>query len=269
MEFGRSVREANLIGCHFENNSEIGVRIGRLAQGCRLSGCQIANNAIGVELGYNQTDSSRTWNNVVIDTCKISIPDGGTGVCVHGNSEASHLIVQNCHFSADVDNSGVGIDMTSSSGPHGFQLINNRFPSSDDNALSQVVLPLDRVSFFLGNCAPDINTPTPETDWRNQLSLHSVAFSIGQFKSTGGSTPDVSRGNCFKTGNSSAVRVTDFTGGIPGQSIVVIFGDENTTVGFDETELRGNGGVDWNPSFGDFMRCIFSGQKWYCEITEV
>ena len=79
--------------------------------------------------------------------------------------------------------------------------------------------------------------------------------------------PSVLAGNHFKTANTAATRLTDFVDGQEGQEITVIFGDDNTTVGFKNTNLKGNNGEIWEAKSEDHMRCVFDGSKWYCMVN--
>lgn len=79
--------------------------------------------------------------------------------------------------------------------------------------------------------------------------------------------PDVSTGNQFVTANTSPTTYNNFSG-TDGQTIMVIFGDANSTVDFTGTSLKGNAGVDWTPSSDDHMVCTRSGGNWYCVISD-
>lgn len=59
-----------------------------------------------------------------------------------------------------------------------------------------------------------------------------------------------------------------FDDGVNGQDIRVVFGDNNTEIDFTGTNLKGNGGVDWSPSSGDHMTCVFDGSSWYCDCHD-
>lgn len=83
-------------------------------------------------------------------------------------------------------------------------------------------------------------------------------------------TPDVTGGKNFRTANANATTITDFDGGVDGQEIVVKIDDGNTTIDFTASGLTGNGGVDWSPSDGDHMRCVYDGLDgvWLCEVSD-
>lgn len=82
-------------------------------------------------------------------------------------------------------------------------------------------------------------------------------------------TPDVSNGRIFVTANTGGTTITDFDGAATGQEIVVEIADANTTIDFTSSGLKGNGGADWSPGSGDFMRCYFNGTDWLCSVHEV
>jgi len=84
-------------------------------------------------------------------------------------------------------------------------------------------------------------------------------------------TPSVAADTMFTTANSSPTTITNFTGGLGGQDIFVRIADANTTVDFTGSFLKGNGGADWSPSSGDFMRCVKDSGAgfWYCTVTEI
>ena len=87
-------------------------------------------------------------------------------------------------------------------------------------------------------------------------------------------TPSVLGHNLWKTNNvdSTGIYILDFDDGIEGQEITVIIDDNNTIVDFTDdstsSNLKGNGGADWSPSDGDYMKCIYSGSYWYCNVID-
>ncbi len=81
-----------------------------------------------------------------------------------------------------------------------------------------------------------------------------------------GASPSVVLGKTFKTNNSIPTVITNLAGGLPGKEVIIIFGDNHTTVKFSgSASLKGHGGKDWNPALDDHMRCVFSGKAWFCE----
>lgn len=87
--------------------------------------------------------------------------------------------------------------------------------------------------------------------------------------SDGDATPSVKRGKLFITANTGATTITNLDDGIQGDEVLVLINDANTTVDFTGSNLKGNGGVDWVPGSGDFMRCRKHGANWYCDVVEI
>lgn len=84
----------------------------------------------------------------------------------------------------------------------------------------------------------------------------------------GDATPAVTYYEMYKTANTGATTITDFDGVSVTKKIWVIFGDDNTTIDFTGSNLKGNAGVDWTPSSGDHMTCVWDGLYWYCDISD-
>ncbi|MBD3181067.1 hypothetical protein GF312_02175 [Candidatus Poribacteria bacterium] len=84
---------------------------------------------------------------------------------------------------------------------------------------------------------------------------------------SGTSTPSVEYGNILKTNNSSPVTITNFTDGVEGQEIKVIFGDGNTSVNFGNAYLKGNSSNPFTGTIGDHMTCILVDNVWYCDVS--
>ncbi len=113
-------------------------------------------------------------------------------------------------------------------------------------------------------------------DWVRQMerrvkALEALVLSEGYITfSNQNATPSVGGGRRFKTANTGATTITDLHEGKVGQDVVIIFGDANTTIDFTGTNLDGNGGVNWSPGAGDFMRCVKnSDDTWKCQVTEI
>ena len=85
-----------------------------------------------------------------------------------------------------------------------------------------------------------------------------------------GNTPNIRMARRWKTANKQPVTITDFLGGCKGKEILVVFGDEQTTLKFSgDSKLRGHGGQDWRPSPGDHLRAVKGDDGyWYCECFE-
>jgi len=80
-------------------------------------------------------------------------------------------------------------------------------------------------------------------------------------------TPSIGKGYLFKTANTIATTISDFTSGITGQEIKILINEANTKIDFSGTNLKGNNGADWSCSSGDSMVCVFDGTNWYCIIS--
>jgi len=86
-------------------------------------------------------------------------------------------------------------------------------------------------------------------------------------------TPGVSEGNFFKTANNVPTTITIFDYGVDGQSIKVLINDAVTTIQFRDAghpaaHLRGNAGLDWTPTTGDWLEAVFDGTDWYCSVHD-
>jgi hypothetical protein len=81
-------------------------------------------------------------------------------------------------------------------------------------------------------------------------------------------TPSVRLYEIYRTANTNPTTITMLDDGFAGQRVTVIINDAVTTVDFSGTNLKGNGGVDWSPSSGDFMDCVFDGTNWYCQVMD-
>lgn len=85
------------------------------------------------------------------------------------------------------------------------------------------------------------------------------------------STPTVEVGgkrHTFKTQSKNPTRITAFDDGVVGQEITVIFNDDNTTIDFTRTNLKGNGGSDFTGAKGDVMTGVFDGTNWYFQVHD-
>jgi hypothetical protein len=82
-------------------------------------------------------------------------------------------------------------------------------------------------------------------------------------------TPSVANARLFKTQNTLAIGITNFTDGIFGQQITVLVNDNNTTFHFTGTNLKGNAAADFKASVGDYLTCTYDGTNWYCHVEDV
>lgn len=81
-------------------------------------------------------------------------------------------------------------------------------------------------------------------------------------------TPSIVGGSLCATSNGAGTTITMLDEGREGQVVKILIGDANTTIDFTGTNLKGNSGVDWSPSDGDWMECIFDGTDWYCSVHD-
>jgi hypothetical protein len=111
--------------------------------------------------------------------------------------------------------------------------------------------------------------PQEWTAWGRELSDLLARTPFYTF-TDGDTTPSVRGGHLYVTANTGATVLTALDDGYVGQEVVVKFGDANTDVDFTGTTLKGNGGADWTTiGSGDFMRCVYDGTNWLCQVTEV
>jgi hypothetical protein len=201
----------------------------------------------------------------------VSVGATSSGISITGNRFSSH--------SVGVDLSTVssnvlvyGNDFTSttthvSGTPAGFALLQNN------------TLALDLWSS--GARQMSVNATTGDVSLNGAISggqgtfANSLRVSGGILKvvnaanfTASDATPTVQGGNLFKTANALATTITAFDDGANGQEITVIINDANTTIDFTGTTLKGNAGVDWTPTTGDHMVCMFDGTNWYCNVSD-
>lgn len=112
------------------------------------------------------------------------------------------------------------------------------------------------------------------TPWTGTVNANSnilanaiYTHTVQSFTSTD-ATPSVAGGTVFKTANASSTTITALDGGTDGQFVFIIINDANTTIDFTGTNLKGNAGVDWSPTTGDSMICVFISPSWYCRISD-
>jgi hypothetical protein len=127
----------------------------------------------------------------------------------------------------------------------------NRIFKQDVTGIAPVVLPQ----------SPDNYYESLDTDYPVNSSK------IATFVS-GDTSPSVRGKKVCKTANAAPTTITTFDDSVEGQSLRVIFTDTNTTIDFTGTNLKGNAGVDWHPSAGDFMICVYDGTNWYCNPVD-
>ena len=107
--------------------------------------------------------------------------------------------------------------------------------------------------------------------FRNRVALNSRPATFGTGAATFAdqdTTPEIGSSSLFHASNTIATTITMFDGGVVGREVKVIFTNNNTTIDFTGTNLKGNGGANWNPTTFDHMTCVFDGTYWYCDISD-
>lgn len=262
IDFGFNVRAATMISCHIEK-SDCAVQIAREARNVKLDTCYIASNGIGTRIGISGNDNKKKeWRNVSIENCTyINQVNDGKAIEVNSNEYASNLLLVSNHIGTDKNTDDtVGIDLAGVHGKPGIQLLNNRFPPSGDYALDTPIDSEDSASNIVGFFASDISESAPVSQWQGQNIPLSATTAFHKLKA-GEAQPEVYKGTRFKTDNqASQVTITNFDNAEEGNRIFILAADGgNTTFDFSNSNLKGNGGVDWTPSDGDFMECTFDG----------
>jgi hypothetical protein len=83
----------------------------------------------------------------------------------------------------------------------------------------------------------------------------------------GTTVPSVVGASVLITANAALTTITDFTGGKPGQEIVLLIADANTRFDFSGTNLKGNAGVDITFPTNSLVRAVYDGAYWRCVIV--
>lgn len=103
---------------------------------------------------------------------------------------------------------------------------------------------------------------------RNTINTGIIRHSNTNAIADGDATPDVSAGTVFETANTTGTTITDFDGGTLNQQIIIYIEDANTNIDFTGSGLKGNVGVDWSPTTGDHMTCVYDGTDWRCLVSD-
>lgn len=191
-----------------------------------------------------------------------------TAIKLHGSGDGG----TQCQISARVEDCTTGIDlekgyqntfycMVFSGGSITTPFTQDAGASNYDNSIVWPIFPI-----------PDANNIV-DGNAGTSVKFHVLDFSgLAQRKlgfTADDATPSVnSFTDIYFTQNSNPTTITDFDDGLEGQKIRVIINDNNTTVDFTSSGLRGNGGVDWSPSKYDFMECFYDGTDWYCSVHD-
>ena len=100
----------------------------------------------------------------------------------------------------------------------------------------------------------------------SNLGTTSGAFGRMRIAADLDTTPTVLNTYVLRTANTGATIISDFDDGYDGQEVTVIINDNNTTIDFTSTNLKGNGNSNWSPVQTDSMRCVKTGTIWYCQV---
>ena len=139
----------------------------------------------------------------------------------------------------------------------------------DGNIVYRQTYPSD---YWFNKMKAELQAIATELGVQPKGDYDSVVDRLGSFSritsfTDGDTVPCISSGNIFKTTNTGATTITSFNAPFEGQCITVIFGDSDTIIDFTDTNLYGNGGVDWYPYTNDHMRCVYDGSKWFCNVS--
>lgn len=132
----------------------------------------------------------------------------------------------------------------------------------------------DHMTAWLKSDMANVDIRWVKVDFINNYSLAGLPVQDGtqmmldmEYFAANDGTPSVgNRSGIYKTRNHAATEITTFDNGYIGQKIMVIFGDAFTSVNFTGGNLRGNDGVDFIPTTGDWMECVRDETLWYCSV---
>lgn len=94
----------------------------------------------------------------------------------------------------------------------------------------------------------------------NGMVTAGLATRAGTY-TAGATTPSVSGVSFLAINNASPTSITNFTGGVAGQIIVLWFGDANTTITRNNAYL--SGGVNFTSTANDTLTLVFYSPYWY------
>lgn len=94
----------------------------------------------------------------------------------------------------------------------------------------------------------------------NSMLTAGLATRAGTY-TAGATTPSVSNVSFLPINNTSPTSITNFTGGVAGQIIVLWFGDSNTTITRNNAYL--SGGVNFTSTANDTLTLVFYSPYWY------
>lgn len=83
--------------------------------------------------------------------------------------------------------------------------------------------------------------------------------------SSGTAVPNLALGRYFVTANAAPTTITGVSGMNIGDPRFIKIGDNNTTIDFTGTNLKGNNGADWTPNVNDMLVIYYDGSNYICE----
>jgi hypothetical protein len=216
-------------------------------------------------------------------------------------SNSSHGIYGNCnHLTINTNiiegNAGCGIYLDHA---RHIDINNNYFELNTDYDIYAVYTPLISIRHCTGSGTKNVYTDADCTwlisehnEWDGDVILDGYGVRNLSSQITGGTggwrnyetqnvsgtlavndtTPSVLPGlyNCkfYSTANTVPTTISNLDDGYVGQEIVIFVNDAVTTFDFTGSNLKGNAGVDYAASSGDFIRAIKFGVYWYCQIIK-
>jgi len=142
--------------------------------------------------------------------------------------------------------------------------INNRYP----DCYAKTLLQPGKVGFLIDNTswAPNARI-SGSVDGGAELPFITGSGYVGTF-SANNPTPSVFGTDVWRTNNTIGTTITAIDSATSyGKRFRIIFGDDSTTVAFG-TNIKGNGGVNWSPSNGEWMDCVREWTSVYCEPSD-
>ncbi len=117
-----------------------------------------------------------------------------------------------------------------------------------------------------------IGGPGGDQDFNDLLVEENTERNWGQCQFTDGdATPNVQGVKVCRTNNTGgATTITNLDEGIPGQDVLIVVQDANTTFDFSVSSLTGHGGVDFAAASGDWVYCTYwrKGPQWACSTSD-
>lgn len=291
---------------HFGGGSGINNQGGQMVGIYR---CFLTENKYGIHLrdSYPGTSPDDYYvlnsNNVSMRDCHIqhnvshgvyiSLPSGGSKAIqtvldndvIQGNGGAAvyavdfnFLTIRNCYFETN-QTAGVVADIYTVDG-YWLTVENCNSNSEDPDYISLDISGVEQAYFRHNSCIKTFYRSGSGyfTTIQSSLSNHSDAGVYNRYDmppvdatfTDGDTTPSVIGNNYYNVINTNPTTITNFDNGRAWQEIYIrILDDGKTTFDFTGTNLRGNGGIDWTPLVYSWMRAVYDGTIWRCEVHNV